>query len=422
MSFVRRLALGLLSVALLAGAAVAAGLRHARPVRRRRAQRHEASADPTPSPAGPGRAHRVRDLSRPQPSTTRAAGDGRPRRRSLPVPPLLAAGRRGRRGPRPAGPAQAAGLVLRRTSTATYGEVTAEAVRGFQEKRGFAVTGEVDRRTMERLVAMTSDADARRADNLGNIPGAARRRGADRPGDVRRQDQPHAALGDRRRGHQDHGRAVRRLGHADPGGLVHRRLQEPRPRLRALRHHDAVRDVLLRRPGRALLAGLRVGRLRRRLARLRQRARLRRASPGCSTRSRSATRSSSTGPDGPDLRWLLPATPPISTRTRVTTRAPTGSRNARTSRPSLQPDRGEPRRWTRPMRPPLDAEDGDQGTEQREAGGVRSGDPENDRQDRRAGVDLHVDELGAVRGRRPGLEGRAARDGEGDEHEDDGGR
>ena len=32
-----------------------------------------------------------------------------------------------------------------------YGEATIEAVRGFQEKRGFEVTGEVDRRTMERL-------------------------------------------------------------------------------------------------------------------------------------------------------------------------------------------------------------------------------------------------------------------------------
>lgn len=39
--------------------------------------------------------------------------------------------------------------------TDTYGDKTAEAVRGFQAKRGFEVTGEVDRRTLDRLHAMT---------------------------------------------------------------------------------------------------------------------------------------------------------------------------------------------------------------------------------------------------------------------------
>lgn len=39
--------------------------------------------------------------------------------------------------------------------TDTYGDVTTEAVRGFQAKRGFEVTGEVDRRTLDRLHAMT---------------------------------------------------------------------------------------------------------------------------------------------------------------------------------------------------------------------------------------------------------------------------
>ena len=37
----------------------------------------------------------------------------------------------------------------------TYGESTVSAVRGFQKKRGIPVTGEVDRRTLDRLVAMT---------------------------------------------------------------------------------------------------------------------------------------------------------------------------------------------------------------------------------------------------------------------------
>lgn len=39
--------------------------------------------------------------------------------------------------------------------TDTYGDVTTEAVRGFQAKRGFEVTGEVDRRTLDRLHEMT---------------------------------------------------------------------------------------------------------------------------------------------------------------------------------------------------------------------------------------------------------------------------
>ncbi|WP_082573997.1 MULTISPECIES: L,D-transpeptidase family protein [unclassified Nocardioides] len=36
-----------------------------------------------------------------------------------------------------------------------YGDLTTKAVRGFQAKRGFEVTGEVDRRTLDRLHSMT---------------------------------------------------------------------------------------------------------------------------------------------------------------------------------------------------------------------------------------------------------------------------
>ncbi|GAA1889568.1 L,D-transpeptidase family protein [Lapillicoccus jejuensis] len=39
--------------------------------------------------------------------------------------------------------------------TDTYGERTTASVRGFQAKRGFPVTGEVDRRTLDKLQAMT---------------------------------------------------------------------------------------------------------------------------------------------------------------------------------------------------------------------------------------------------------------------------
>ncbi|MDN5896033.1 MAG: peptidoglycan-binding protein, partial [Nocardioides sp.] len=40
--------------------------------------------------------------------------------------------------------------------TGTYDDVTTEAVRGFQAKREIPVTGDVDQRTMDRLLAMTS--------------------------------------------------------------------------------------------------------------------------------------------------------------------------------------------------------------------------------------------------------------------------
>jgi peptidoglycan hydrolase-like protein with peptidoglycan-binding domain len=44
--------------------------------------------------------------------------------------------------------------------TGYYGDVTEAAVRGFQGKRGFPVTGEVDRRTLDRLREMTTQPTA----------------------------------------------------------------------------------------------------------------------------------------------------------------------------------------------------------------------------------------------------------------------
>ena len=89
----------------------------------------------------------------------------------LPVPPLLAAGDEGD---------EVRDLQARLKQLAwyfpdvdgVYGEETAEAVRGFQEKRGFTVTGEVDRRTMQRLVGMTATPTHAELHNLGNVPGA----------------------------------------------------------------------------------------------------------------------------------------------------------------------------------------------------------------------------------------------------------
>ncbi len=58
--------------------------------------------------------------------------------------------------------------------TGFYGDVTVEAVEGFQAKRGIPVTGEVDRRTLSRLLGMTTEpTDAELANQLGaNVPGA----------------------------------------------------------------------------------------------------------------------------------------------------------------------------------------------------------------------------------------------------------
>jgi hypothetical protein len=58
--------------------------------------------------------------------------------------------------------------------TGFYGDVTAEAVRGFQAKREIPVTGEVDQRTLDRLHAMTTEPTAAELTNqtTTNAPGA----------------------------------------------------------------------------------------------------------------------------------------------------------------------------------------------------------------------------------------------------------
>ncbi|WP_183100486.1 L,D-transpeptidase family protein [Nocardioides pelophilus] len=58
--------------------------------------------------------------------------------------------------------------------TGFYGDVTTEAVRGFQEKREIPVTGEVDQRTLDRLHAMTTEPTQAELTNqpTTNTPGA----------------------------------------------------------------------------------------------------------------------------------------------------------------------------------------------------------------------------------------------------------
>jgi peptidoglycan hydrolase-like protein with peptidoglycan-binding domain len=165
MSFVRRLALGLLTVALLVGAAVAAGYAM-RPAAESSAPTvTRAVQDPAPSP-------RARPAPRPAPVThapTRSpVTPVRPLEAGRPV---LAPGDEGD---------QVRDLQARLAQIAwffgdvdgTYGDLTVEAVRGFQEKRRLPVTGLVDRRTLDRLRAMTTD-PSRDAMGLHNVPGPA---------------------------------------------------------------------------------------------------------------------------------------------------------------------------------------------------------------------------------------------------------
>ena len=53
-----------------------------------------------------------------------------------------------------------------------YGDVTTAAVRGFQAKREIPVTGVVDQRTRDRLLAMTSEPTEAELHNRANQPGA----------------------------------------------------------------------------------------------------------------------------------------------------------------------------------------------------------------------------------------------------------
>lgn len=56
--------------------------------------------------------------------------------------------------------------------TGTYDAATAAAVRGFQAKRGIPVTGAVDQRTLDRLVAMTATPTHEELFNIHPEPGA----------------------------------------------------------------------------------------------------------------------------------------------------------------------------------------------------------------------------------------------------------
>lgn len=155
MSLVRRLVLVVTLAVLVSATAYGAGW--------------ASKQDPAPAPA-----------SIPTSTPTSTPASDRPAPAPTPVlrpaarPALLAAGDRGRR-------VRAVQARLAQidwffgSPTGFYGDLTTEAVRGFQAKRGIRVTGSVDRATLRRLRAMTTAPSATELRG-GNVPGRLDRR------------------------------------------------------------------------------------------------------------------------------------------------------------------------------------------------------------------------------------------------------
>ncbi len=158
MTTLRRLLIVVLTTLLLTASAYGAGL----------AQEHWFGSDgPRDTSAGPVAA------ADPGPQATRPVRTAHEPRRRPGRQPVVTA-------PAPLEPALVPGPALMRTGrdgedvrdlqarlaqigwfdagvTGFYGDVTAASVRGFQAKREIPETGEVDRRTMDRLLAMTTE-------------------------------------------------------------------------------------------------------------------------------------------------------------------------------------------------------------------------------------------------------------------------
>ena len=172
--------------------------------------------------------------------------------------------------------------------TGTYDAATVAAVKGFQAKRQIPVTGEVDQRTLDRLHAMTRTPTDDELHNIAAAHAAApldprcltgRALCIDKTSRTLRWVVDGKVL--KRRSTCASGRVV----HPDPRGRCSTSAWKTPTTSRTLYGSSMPFAMFFsRRPGGALLLGLRGPRLRRRLARLRERARLRRRSGGCSPR------------------------------------------------------------------------------------------------------------------------------------------
>lgn len=165
MRALRRLVPAALVAALLVTGAYVAGAVDAGPAGRPTASGTGGveTATPTPTPT-PTPSPTPSPTAEPTPSPTQTADPE-------PAPPVLAPGDRGS-GVRDLQARLKQIAWFFGDVTGTYGDLTAEAVRGFQEKRGFPVTGKVDQRTLDRLYEMTAAPTVAELHNRENQPGA----------------------------------------------------------------------------------------------------------------------------------------------------------------------------------------------------------------------------------------------------------
>ena len=230
----------------------------------------------TPAPAGSRSAAEIAPVR--AEAEADPAGVRRPEPVLLPGPALLCRRRQRARGPRAAGPAAPDRLVRPPTSPAPTAPITTEAVRGFQAKREIPVTGKVDQRTWTGCRDDHRAHRRRAGKNRIAAQPARRARPRCRTGRVLCIDKTsqHPALGRRRRVRRTLDVRFGAVATPTREGTFSVYFKSRDHVSQPLRLVDALRDVLLRRPGGALLLGLRRPRLRRRLARVRERARLRR--------------------------------------------------------------------------------------------------------------------------------------------------
>ena len=184
MLVMRRLMLALAVAALLVAAAFAAGYalqdgRSGRPTASGTGTVEPATSSPTPRPT-PSPTPSPTRTARPTPDVEPVV-DPTPKPTPKPTPTPASTPEP---GPRLLGPGDEGDRVrdlqarlkqiywFSADVTGVYGDLTTQAVRGFQAKREIAVTGEVDQRTLDRLDAMTTQPTDGELHNRANQPGA----------------------------------------------------------------------------------------------------------------------------------------------------------------------------------------------------------------------------------------------------------
>ena len=123
------------------------------------------TATPTPTPTPTPTAHASRQPASKPTKTQKPAATKQKKKQLVAGPAIMARGSQGDR---------VRGLQARLRQigwysgnvTGFYGSVTTTAVRGFQARRAIPVTGEVDQRTLDRLVAMTHQPTASELHNV----------------------------------------------------------------------------------------------------------------------------------------------------------------------------------------------------------------------------------------------------------------